>query len=232
MDPSVDALMKEKVSGVFDARFKTPARILYVGQSSSGKSSLIVSMILADERIFDQKIEQVFLFSMHYDPIYVQLEKKFGDNFRYIKDLPDNSFSDFLPDGDHKHKCIIIDDFAENAVRSESVANLFSIFSRHKNTTCLFAMQNVFVFGKNKMTLFRNATHMIIFKPSLDQSAINILAGRLFPQHSKVFHDIYRAALTKSQPYPYLCIDGSTDVADAKFRTNILDQVQNVFIPQ
>ena len=220
-----------EISKVFDARIKTPARILFIGQSGTGKTHLLISLILSDERVLDQEVQEVILFSMHYDPIYVNLEKKFGSRFKYERSLPSDSFAKYLTNGEG-HKVVIIDDFQEKATRSEAVANLFSIFSRHRNTSSFLTLQNPFSQGQHKGTLFRNATGLALFKPSLDQIAINILAGRLFPKNSKTFHDIYQASLRKSEPYGYLFIDANPNIESAKFRTNLLAPVQTVFIPR
>ena len=219
-----------EISEVFDGRINCPARMLFIGSTNSGKSHLMVSMILSDERIFNKTFDEIHLLSLHFDPIYVNLQKKYGDRFKYHKELPD-SFEQYLPDGNNLHKCIIIEDMQEVGCRSEAVANLFCVYSKHKCCSVFMSLQDIMVQGRNKMTLFRNSSHIVLFKPVLDHTAINILASRLFPKNSKVFLDIYHKALQDSGSYPYLFIDGTVSHPNAKFRTNLLNRVQNVYIP-
>jgi hypothetical protein len=220
-----------EVSEVFDARFKTPLRCILIGGSFSGKSSLIKEIIDNDSRILTNKVDRILYFSKHYDLRFSELQKRFGLNFQYIKDLPEKSFASYLNDSS-KHTAVILDDLQEEASTSSAVADLFAIYSRHRNASVFFTLQNPFTGAKSRLTAFRNSTHIVLFKPSLDRSVISLLAGRVSPKNTKTFHEIYNKAIDDSKPFGYLLIDsGNDEMPQVRYRTNITSMYQNVYIP-
>jgi len=132
------------------------------------------------------------------------------------------TFHHGLPDIDdfdgREPTLLIIDDLMQES--NESVANLFTKGSHHRNISVVFLAQNLFPKNKFARTMSLNAHYMILFKNPRDASQFANLARQMYPKSSQFAVEAYKDATR--EPYSYLLIDLRPEQdEDLRLRTNI-----------
>jgi len=112
----------------------------------------------------------------------------------------------------------VIDDLINET--DESIANLFTKGSHHRNVSILFLVQNLFHKNKYIRTISLNAHYMILFKNQRDVSQFNSLARQMYPTKSAFAVEAYKNATR--EPYSYLLADFRPEQnEDLRLRTNV-----------
>ncbi len=71
-------------------KFESPCRIALVGQSQSGKTTYFKKLIDSCGVTFTRKSEKVFIAFSSWQPLYTELESKYGDFIELHEGLPDS----------------------------------------------------------------------------------------------------------------------------------------------
>ena len=132
--------------------------------------------------------------------------KELIPNIVFIKGLID--FDDL--NINHKNM-IIFDDLMKECIESESVMNIFTVGSHHKNTSTFFLTQNIFAQGKFSRDISLNANYMIIFRNPRDLQQIQVLARQMFPNDSKFLIESFQDSTLKPHGYLFLDLKQSTE---------------------
>ena len=132
--------------------------------------------------------------------------KELIPNIVFIKGLID--FDDL--NINHKNM-IIFDDLMKECIESESVMNIFTVGSHHKNTSTFFLSQNIFAQGKFSRDISLNANYMIIFRNPRDLQQIQVLARQMFPNDSKFLIESFQDSTLKPHGYLFLDLKQSTE---------------------
>ena len=157
------------------------------------------------------------------------------DEYQQLFDgYPQVTFRRGLPDlddfeGSHP-VLLVIDDLMNEA--DESVANLFTKGSHHRNVSVLFLVQNLFHKNRYVRTISLNAHYMVLFKNPRDASQFSSLARQMYPNKSAFVVEAYKDATR--QPYSYLFVDLRPEQdEDLRLRTNIFPgDTQYVYVPK
>ena len=155
---------------------------------------------------------------------YQQLFDKYGDvDFR--QGLPD------LKDFDGREPLLLIVDDLMNET-DETVANLFTKGSHHRNVSVVFLVQNLFHKNKHIRTISLNTHYMVLFKNPRDASQFASLARQMYPNKSAFAVEAYKDATR--EPYSYLFVDLRPDqFEELRLRTNIFpDETRYVYVPK
>jgi len=212
---------------ILDARIITPSGIICVGAPMSGKTTLILDLLQNKHRLFTNDFDYIYWFYGQRNKTIEWLEANPDLNIIPIQGLPNNIDEYIFPD---KHGCHIYDDLMNEASSNKDILDLASRKCHHNSVTWILLMQNLFHHGKERVTLLRCAHYFILFKNPLDNTMAYNLANRIMPKNQKCFIDIYNEATSK--PHSYLFIDGAQHTPEkARFRSNITDIVQTVYIP-
>ena len=139
--------------------------------------------------------------------------QKTYDDFKEL--IPNTVFIKGLIDFDdlninHKNM-IIFDDLMKECIESESVMNIFTVGSHHKNTSTFFLTQNIFAQGKFSRDISLNANYMIIFRNPRDLQQIQVLARQMFPNDSKFLIESFQDSTLKPHGYLFLDLKQSTE---------------------
>ena len=139
--------------------------------------------------------------------------QKTYDDFKEL--IPNTVFIKGLIDFDdlninHKNM-IIFDDLMKECIESESVMNIFTVGSHHKNTSTFFLSQNIFAQGKFSRDISLNANYMIIFRNPRDLQQIQVLARQMFPNDSKFLIESFQDSTLKPHGYLFLDLKQSTE---------------------
>jgi len=146
----------------------------------------------------------------------------YGEFQELFRQYPRVTFHHGLPDIDdfdgREPTLLVIDDLMQES--NESVANLFTKGSHHRNISVVFLAQNLFPKNKFARTMSLNAHYMILFKNPRDASQFANLARQMYPKSSQFAVEAYKDATR--EPYSYLLIDLRPEQdEDLRLRTNI-----------
>ncbi len=200
-----------------DVRFRTPANYYICGQSQSGKSHLVRSMLDNLEELFYPVPTKILY-------CYGEHQKEFDD---LSQKLPNIEFVDGFPNDlyasveGHNKSLVILDDLMSQCSNDTRVSDLFTRGSHHRGISVFFLTQNLFPPGKLSRTISLNSHYMIVFRNPRDSLGISTLAKQVFPHRVNYLLDSFRDATSK--PYGYLLIDcHQLTPENMRLRTNIL----------
>jgi hypothetical protein len=124
---------------------------------------------------------------------------------------------------------VILDDLMDTQDRR--IEQFFTRSCHHRNTCCIYIVQNMFSQGKGHRSCSLNAQYMVVFKSPRDVSQIRVLEQQMFPGKKNFLVESYHDACEK--PYCYLFIDLKPDTpSHLRVRGRILDETQDVYIPK
>ncbi|MPV02350.1 hypothetical protein FVA96_24470 [Escherichia coli] len=130
-----------------------------------------------------------------------------------------------------KNNLLIIDDLMNDAGNNIEVQNVFTKYVHHRNLSCIYLVQNVFIQGKSSRTISLNTNYLILFKNPRDKYQITLLARQMFPGNTKYFLEAFNDATQQS--YGYLLIDYKALTPEhLRLRTALLSDQQVVYIPK
>ena len=110
---------------------------------------------------------------------------------------------------------MIVDDLMNET--NDTIANLFTKGSHHRNISIVFLVQNLFHKNEHIRTISLNAQYMTLFKNPRDASQF---ARQMYPAKSAFAVEAYKDATR--EPYSYLFVDLRPEQdEDLRLRTNI-----------
>ena len=176
-------------------RFKSPSTITFAGPTSSGKTFLCAEIIRNRNELFDKPVDRIIYcynnsLSSHLNDPLVEYHNGIFD----IKLIPSNN---------RNHVLLILDDLSEHI--TSDTAQLFSVFSHHKNISVIFICQNLFLRNKSARDISLNTMYLCLFRQKRDLRQIKCLGSQMFPGNSKAFMMVYNECT--SGKYSYLMID-------------------------
>jgi len=130
----------------------------------------------------------------------------YGEYQQLFNQYPHIEFHEGLPniaDFDGREPTLVIDDLMQET--NETVANMFTKGSNHRNISVAFLAQNLFPKNKFAPTMSLNAHYMVLFKNPRDVSQFANLARQMYPKSSQFAIGVCKDATC--QPYSYLLVD-------------------------
>jgi hypothetical protein len=214
----------------FDSRIQLPSGCIVSGPTGSGKSTYVINLLRNRERIFTHSLDYIYYFYGEYNVTIRILEREFDGQIQPIQGLPER-IDNYIHDENGKYGMHVYDDLMQSAANSKEIIELTTTKCRHRNISWVIILQNLFFNGSGRLTLQRNCHYLVLFKNPLDKSMIYHMAAKIMPKNQKVFMDIFNYATSK--PNGYLFIDGAQSTPEkARFRTDIFNTYQRVFIPK
>lgn len=207
-----------------DLRWKHPFTSIVAGPSGCGKSHFVSRFIAEVHEMCDTQFNHIYW----YRPSQTTSSGQYEDEalIEYRAGLPDlNEF-----DGSGGPIMIVVDDMMRET--NESVVDLFTKGSHHRNLSVFFITQNLFHQGRGQRDISLNAHYIVCFKNPRDRAQIKYLARQMYPDNTRFLVDAYTdATLT---PHGYLVVDLKQDTPDnARVRTRVFpqDKYQYVYEP-
>ena len=117
------------------------------------------------------------------------MQSSVGKEIQFIRGLP--GFKEDLGEIDLKfYNVLVFDDLMAQATDSPLVSFLFTQ-GRHRNTSVILLLQNMFQEGKFNTDVIRNAQYMALFRSPSDRKQIGIIAERMFDKNRLRFMSTY-----------------------------------------
>ncbi len=200
-----------------DVRFKTPANFYICGQSQSGKSYLVRSMLYNMNELFNPVPSKILYCYGEYQSEFEKMAQIIP-NISFIKGFPDNVY-DILEGYDNS--LVVIDDLMSECAKDRRMSDLYTRGSHHRGISVLFLVQNIFPPGREARNISLNAHYIIVFRNPRDQLGISNLSRQIYPQNVNYLMESFNDATSK--PYGYLLLDmHPTTSENLRLRTNIL----------
>ena len=206
-----------------DVRFKTPANFYICGQSQSGKSYLVRSMLRNLEELFFPIPSKVLYCYGEFQKEFDELSKTLP-NVQFVQGFPSDLYD--MTEA-HDNSLVILDDLMSQCSNDQRVADLFTRGSHHRGISVLFLTQNLFPPGKLSRTISSNSHYMIIFRNPRDSLGIATLARQMYPKNADYLLESFNDATKR--PYGYLLLDlHQLTPEDIRLRTNILPNERQI----
>lgn len=195
-----------------------PFTAIVAGPTSCGKTAFVFRLIENVARMIDPPPTKI---------IYC-----YGEYQQLFCHYPEVVFHQGLPNMDNfdgsEPMMLVIDDLMDET--DQSVANLFTRGSHHRNVSVVFLAQNLFPKNKFARTISLNAHYMVLFKNPRDASQFAHLARQMYPGFSKFAIEAYKDATR--EPYSYLLVDLQPQQnEDLRLRTNVFPgETQHVYV--
>ena len=212
----------------FQNQLLHPFSMIVAGPSGSGKTYFVKAIIEHLDSIISTKVDNIVYIYSCWQKLYDDLLKIRDINF--IQDIPESLCDDnLLPP--QQNNLLIIDDVMDMASQNKEVQNVFTKYVHHRNLSCIYLLQNIFVQGKASRTISLNSHYMVLFKNPRDKNQVMTLARQMYPGNSTFFMQAFNDAT--SQAYGYLFVDLKAINPDAyRLRTDILARNAVVYLPR
>jgi len=203
-----------------------PARIIFLGPSGAGKTTLATRLLTQTDRIFEPAPQQIVWYyqvARSIDSVRTALP-----HVTFIAGMPEAQ--ELLAVNDGYSRLVVIDDIAvsgQNArVKLLALQNLFSGV-RHANISIIIMLHDL----RGMTSVVNNCTHLIGMlngagSPGLFRS-LNTLLNHERTKYIKWCADQTRAL--DDLPYPYLCCEPGSNESILQLRTRILEGDKNTF---
>jgi len=185
-----------------------PFTAIVAGPTSCGKTHFVFRLIDNVSQMIDPPPSKIVYCYGEYQQLFCNYPRVI-----FHQGLPD--LNDF--DG-REPTLLVIDDLM--AETDQTIVNLFTKGSHHRNISVLYLAQNLFPKNKFARTISLNAHYMVLFKNPRDASQFANLARQMYPGNSHFAVEAYKDATR--EPYSYLLVDVRGDQNDdLRLRTNI-----------
>jgi hypothetical protein len=200
-----------------DVRFKTPANFYICGQSQSGKSYLVRSILYSLNDLFDPVPSKILYCYGEHQSVFDDMARTIP-TISFIRGFPPCLYD--LLEG-YANSLVIIDDLMSECSKDQRISELFTRGSHHRGISVMYLTQNLFPPGKQSRTISLNSHYMIVFKNPRDSLGIATLARQMYPKNVNYLLDSFHDATSK--PFGYLLLDmHPTTQENLRLRTNIL----------
>lgn len=188
--------------------FAHPFTAIVVGPTSCGKTRFVFRLLEHVDAMVEPSPSKIVYCYGEYQQLFRRHPR-----ITFHQGLP--NIEDF--DGSEP-TLLIIDDLMQET--NETVVNLFTKGSHHRNVSVIFLAQNLFPKNKFARTMSLNAHYMVLFKNPRDASQFANLARQMYPKTSQFAVEAYKDATR--EPYSYLLIDLRLEQdEDLRLRANI-----------
>ena len=198
--------------------FRHPFSMMVTGPSGSGKMGWTRKLLLSS--LVQPPPERILWCFGQWQPLYEDLQESIQciEIIRGIPDYLDNAqFIDLS-----KRNLIIFDDLMTKAKCDQTIADLFTKGSHHRNIFIVYLTQNVFPQGRACRDIALNTQYLVLFNNPIDRQQVATLARRIYPSTSVTFMRKFEDAMAR--PYGYLVLDLKSSTSEQnRLQTDIFD---------
>jgi GTPase SAR1 family protein len=203
-----------------DPRWKHPFTSIVSGPTGCGKTVFTFKFISESMHMITPAPEKIIYCYGEYQPVFNEYP-----NVIFNEGLPDISQFD-----GKERTLLILDDLMTET--TDSVSNIFTKVSHHRNVSVLYLTQNLFYKSKQNRTMSLNAHYIVLFKNPRDAMQVATLARQMYPGKGQFLVEAFKDATEKA--FGYLLLDLKPDTEEKyRIRTNIFPGEKHfVYIPK
>lgn len=212
--------LAREIKKISNFQFTKPVRAIFSGSSQSGKTYLIGKILQNQEHIFGDKYNFVkYFYPTYLDESPVEYHQLTDTPISYESGFPNKNDILSMPE----NSLLVIDDQADEAVRSDLISQLFKVISGKKNISVILVTQNYFIQGKHSRDIRNSCNYVALFRNCAD-AGLNKRVATAFG-----LKNAYLAAEMDTYykyVYPYMFIDQTQRAQLSNYRlyTEILGQ--------
>ena len=117
------------------------------------------------------------------------------DEIQFTQGLPELS-EDLHEINPKFNNVLVFDDLMSQAIDSPVLSKLFTQ-GRHRNSSVILLLQNMFPKGKFNTDISRNAQSMVLLRSPSDRKQIDLIAERIFSKDGPNFMNVYGSVSAK-----------------------------------
>lgn len=210
---------------LYDGCLSPGFRMIVSGSSATGKSTFIERLLTNTNGIMPSDFDRLIYLQGVETLASKRLREVYKDSMIVFNGIPPEQV--LLPLCQAAERpLLVIEDLDQQACSSPLISKFFTVLAHHYNVSLILSTQNMFCPGKERLTLVRNATHLVLFPNYLDFTVVRMIAQRVHPTDPKKLIQLFDK-LTK-QPFGYLSIWGNCH-PHLKFRSHVTEKVQNIY---
>lgn len=212
---------------IFDGRLPKTFRMVISGSSSVGKSHYIQNLLENKYGILYKKFDKIiYLRGVKTDKDKI-MKQKFGSKIIIFDGIPsEDILLSTCESQNGKQHVLVMEDLDDEVNKSALISKFFSAYSHHLKCSIIYTTQNFFKTGPERLSIMRNATHLILFNINLDKTVIRLIAQKIYPKNPKLLIELYEHITSK--PYKHLAIFTNCDTK-LQFRSNTDSPVQTIY---
>jgi hypothetical protein len=186
--------------------FKHPFTCIIAGPTQSGKT-VFTKQMLKNANFLIQPPPTRIIWAYGEENLHQneEIQNIVDIPITFVKGLPDVEDID-----DKDRNLLILDDLMSDVSKSDTISNIFTRASHHRNMSVIFIVQNIFHQGKTMRDISINAKYTVLFKNPRETSQIQYLNRQIFPNNKNFLVDAYRQATQRPHGYLILDFDQST----------------------
>ena len=212
---------------IYDGRLPEVFRMVISGSSSTGKSHYIEELLQNHHGLLHKDFDKIIYLRGVETEKDKKLIKNFGDKIEIIDGIPKEETLTTLCDNNGKENYVlVIEDLDDEVSKSALISKFFTAYSHHLHCSVIYTTQNFFKNGVERLSIIRNATHLVLFNINLDETVIRLIAQKIHPKNPKAVIDLYEEIT--SEPYQHLAIFTNCE-KELKFRSNTTDEIQKIY---
>lgn len=201
--------------------FERPCSILAYGGTYSGKTHMIVNLVLRHHT----KFRKIIICGAKNDLLTHQDTKHktvYYDNDESPIYDPFQENENVGNDGDKRQQLLIFDDLMSEIYSSQIISKVFSR-GRHLNLSAIVILQSFYPQGTSKslVPMLKNNCSLQIFFRLRNKSEMKLVAKKL--EHTKRGQDFFESLVDREiykKRFGYLCV--FMDETDARYRNNLI----------
>jgi GTPase SAR1 family protein len=178
--------------------FKHPFTCLIAGPTKSGKTTLLKKILTNHEQMISHPIDRIVYCYSRWQDAFDELQNSLSIEFK--EGLPD--IEDF---DSKKNNLLILDDLMRESCKDNSIYDIFTVDSHHKNISVFFLTQNLFPKEKNARTISLNCNYIITTSNPRDRAQLFNLARQMYPNNMQFLLESFKDSMDK--PYGYTVLD-------------------------
>ena len=204
----------------FNPQWAHPFSAIIAGASGAGKTCFVEKLLKnLDVMVNPTPTHIVWAYG-----VWQVGYEKWGNKIKFVEGIPNND--DISP-----NTLLVIDDLMSET--NQSITQLFTKDSHHKNISVIYITQNLFFKNKEMRTISLNSNYIILFKNPRDISQTVVLGRQMYCGNTNYFQQAYKDATSK--PHGYILCDLKQSTPDNfRLRTNIFpeEHPEVVYIPK
>lgn len=207
-------------------KFRLPFNMIISGPTGCGKTTFIQTLLLNQEKAFDQKFQTIYYSYGIYQSNYDEIKKKVN-NIHFMEGLPTIRVEhDTSTKKSGNVLCILDDLMLEN---EKQLASYF-IRLRHAGFSIIFVTQCFFFSSKYMRLISRNCHYLVIFKNRRDSGVIRYLAQQIDPSNISKICETYKNCTQDA--FSYLLFDMKPCTPDSRMLAiNVMHPLKQVSYP-